>query len=162
MLAVLAGLFSTPTGFASAAERLGKESGEPLPRFAVLKDSIVNMRLGPGKAYAIKWVLRRRNMPVRIIGEHGYWRRVELVDGDQGWIHRALLTRRRYAVATSGGFELYATPEDSARMIARVKPALPVRLLSCEADWCRAEVEGKRGWAPKRNLWGIGQGEIFD
>lgn len=145
-----------------AEPRLGRESGEPLPRFATLKDAKVNMRVGPGKDYSVKWTLRRRHMPVRIIAEHGHWRRVELIDGDRGWIHRALLTTRRHAVADGRAVELYATPEDTARLVARVDPLTPIRILACEPAWCRGEVEGKRGWAPKRNLWGIEPGAIFD
>lgn len=147
---------------AAAADRIGRFSELPLPRFAALKDDKVNMRVGPGQDYAIKWELRRRHMPVRVIGEHGPWRRVELVDGDRGWIHRALLTARRYAVAAGDSVELYAQPEPTARMVARAPAATPVKVLECAPAWCRTDADGKRGWAPKRNLWGVEIGEVFD
>lgn len=161
--ALTAALLTAQFAFsASAADRLGRESGEPLPRYAALKDATVHLRVGPGKAYAIKWVLRRRHMPVRVIAEYGPWRRVELIDGDRGWVHLRLLTDRRYAVAKAQRLELYAEPEDTARQVAAVAPLTPVRLLSCDAAWCRGEVSGKRGWAPKRNLWGVEFADKFD
>ncbi len=162
VLAVAIVAIAVQAPFAMAEQRIGRESGEPLPRFVTLKDATVNMRVGPGKAYAVKWVLHRRHMPVRVIGEHGHWRRVELIDGDKGWIHRALLTSRRHAVPSGGVVELYSAPEPTARLVARVEPETPIRLLACDRMWCRGEVEGKRGWAPKRNLWGVASEAVFD
>lgn len=167
MLAVVIGLMPAVAGGigapeAAAADRLGRYSGLPLPRFAALKADRVNMRLGPGKTYAIQWELRRRHMPVRVIGEHGPWRRVELADRDRGWIHRALLTARRYAIASGESVSLYAEPADDARRLIRAGAATPLALLECGPLWCRADAGDQRGWAPKRGLWGVDNGEIFD
>ena len=145
-----------------AAERIGRASGLPLPRYAALKDDRVNMRRGPGTAYAIQWELRRRHMPVRIIAEHGHWRRVELPDGDRGWIHRVLLTTKRYAVIRETSAELYDDPADDARLLARIEAETPIRLLECTLDWCRGEIDGQRGWTPKRSLWGVAPTDVFD
>jgi hypothetical protein len=56
------------------ADELGSESDEPrgftgrtnlpLPRFASLRGSQVNVRTGPGVRYPIDWVFQRRSMPV--------------------------------------------------------------------------------------------------
>lgn len=146
---------------AEASTRVGRYSGAALPRFEALKADRVNLRRGPGLDYAILWVLKREGLPVRVIGEHGHWRRVELHDGERGWIHQALLSTRRTAIFVDGVGELYATPASTGRLAARVETVTPVGLIECALDWCRAERGGRRGWAPKRRLWGVGADDLF-
>ena len=86
-------------GEKTAAEpRIGRSTGLPLPRFASIKADPARLRRGPGVDYPILWELTRRGLPVRIVGEYGHWRRVELHDGSKGWMHRVLLSGRRTAL----------------------------------------------------------------
>ncbi|MEL6280654.1 MAG: SH3 domain-containing protein [Pseudomonadota bacterium] len=138
---------------------MGRYSKLCLPRYASLKAERVHFRKGPGRDYPIAWTLTRENLPVRIIGEFGNWRRVELFDGERGWIHRALLSGRRHAVSREGLIALYSRRDAEAPPLAAVPEAAPMSILSCEIDWCELAIGGYRGWAPKRNLWGVGANE---
>lgn len=96
-----------------------------------------------------------------VINEHGLWRRVRLHDGEEGWIHKALLTSRRTAILPRDAGALTERPAENAPTVATVAAITPLRVLACGADWCRLERDGVRGWAPKRLLWGVGAKEVF-
>src|SRR5262245_41697919 len=57
------------------------EDALPLPRFASLDSSEVNLRAGPGEDYPILIGSQRRGLPVEIIQEFGTWRRIRDRDG---------------------------------------------------------------------------------
>ena len=64
----------------------GASTGLPLPRFASLKTSPVELRVGPGFRYPVVWVYQDRNLPVEIIREYDVWRQVRTPDGSEGWV----------------------------------------------------------------------------
>jgi len=37
----------------------------------------------------------------------------------------------------------------------RAEPGVIGRLLDCDGSWCRVEVEGRRGWLQRADLWGV-------
>lgn len=133
---------------------LGPYTGKPLPRFAALKADKVHLRKGPGRDYAIDWVLQRRAMPVLIYAEHYNWRRVRLMDGTTGWIHRAMLNGRRMAAAMADDTLLREHPDESADPIAKAAAGSVLALGRCEGAWCQVEAEGHRGWSLRASLWG--------
>lgn len=159
--AAFAGLALTVAApVASAVE--GRSTGQPLPRYASLKASLVYLRLGPGPEYAIAWELTRRHLPVRIVGEHGAWRRIVLHDGSRGWIHSVMLTGRRYAIADVALATIRRAPDTRARPVATLAPATPMRVRGCGLSWCRVEGMGVAGWAAKAEIWGVGPREILE
>lgn len=151
-------------GAGEAGEKIGRATGAPLPRFASVKRNPARFRQGPGLDYPILWELTRTGLPVQIISEHDHWRRVRLHDGSVGWIHKVLLSNRRMVLVRGPAPRpLYAEPNERAEIVAEVKDdTAPLRLRRCERDWCEAETENVRGWAPKRRLWGVEPDEIFD
>lgn len=141
----------------------GRYSGLPLPRFVSIKSSKANMRIGPGEEYPVKWVYQRRNLPVEIIGEYDLWRQVRDKDGEEGWIHSALLDGRRYGLIQGDGVVFTRKPgKDNREIVAKVEAGVVVRLLSCSPGWCRVEAKGVKGWVPRAHIWGLKDGEIFD
>ncbi len=74
-------------------------SGLPLPRFASLKSSHINMRAGPGRDYRVEWNYQKAGLPMEIIQEYDNWRKVRDANGDEGWIHVSLLTGKRTGLA---------------------------------------------------------------
>jgi SH3-like domain-containing protein len=138
-------------------------SGLPLPRFASLRASDVNMRTGPGTRYPIEWVLTRQGMPVEITAEYEVWRRVRDPDGDEGWVHKNALSGRRAALVTGKGVhELRDDDNDQAPLVAHLTESATGRILKCEKDWCKLDFSGHRGWLKKSEFWGAYPGEIFD
>ncbi len=146
-----------------AEPRKGSNTGLPLPRFAALRFDEVNLRVGPGTRYPIKWVYKRRDLPVEIQREFEVWRLVRDQDGARGWVHQAALIGRRTAVATAKETVLRRDPNDTAVPVARLKPGVIVRLRACEAasPWCQASVQDYRGWIKRADIWGTLPGEAI-
>lgn len=133
----------------------------PLPRFASLCSDRVNLRRGPGTRYPIDWVLLRRFLPVEILREFHDWRFVRIPDGTKGWVHEALLARRRSFAVSASTTALRRAPRDDARAVARLEAGVIGHLLSCEASspWCRVSVEDYRGYLRREEFWGTFEGE---
>lgn len=134
----------------------------PLPRFASLRASEVNLRTGPGKRYPVEWVYARRNMPVEIVAEFDTWRQIRDWTGTTGWVHKSMLSGRRTAIVTVTTQKLRKEPSPTAPVVAVVKGKVVGRLSRCAARWCRLEIGGLEGWLPKQSFWGTRTGEKFD
>src|SRR5215469_15262277 len=69
-----------------------------VPRFVSLRSDQVNLRLGPGQAYPIVWLLTRKGMPVEIVKEFDNWRMVRLWQDVRGWILDRMVTAERHVI----------------------------------------------------------------
>ena len=137
-------------------------SGQPIPRFVALNANEVNMRAGPGVRYPVEWVYQRKNMPVEVIAEHDTWRKVRDPEGTEGWIHRAMLSGRRTIVVLSDEVTLRRDREDEAVAIARLTPGVVAVVDRCDAKWCEVSTGGYDGWLPRKNIWGVYDGEVVN
>jgi len=147
---------------ARAEENITNPSGLPIPRFVSLKSDEVNARSGPGMRYPIQWVYRKENLPVEVIEEFDHWRKIRDFNGETGWVHKGMTDGRRYAIVREDVVVLRDDPKlDSAPMV-RVSQGVVARLLACEAEWCRLQVAGHKGWTKKDSIWGIYKDEKFD
>jgi SH3-like domain-containing protein len=145
---------------APAWAQAGRGTGLPLPRFVSLGADRVNVRFGPGTQYPVNWVFARKGLPVEIIEEFDTWRKVRDYDGDEGWIHASLLSSRRTIMVTGEVRDLRRTPQLDARVVLRAESGVIGNLFDCEEDWCRVEIEGRRGWLQRSEFWGTRPGEI--
>ncbi len=152
----LAWMLSPPAPLAVGEDAL------PLPRFVSLKSAEVNLRTGPGVRYPIEWVYQRRALPVEITAEFDNWRRVRDSDGTVGWIHRALLSGTRSALALPPEQTFRRAPKDSAPALFRAGPGVLVAILSCDGAWCQTEQGETKAWVRQNGLWGVYPGEIIE
>ncbi len=131
-------------------------TGLALPRFAALRADDVNLRAGPGDRYPIEWLYKRRGMPVEIEREFEVWRLVTVPDGTKGWVHQATLMGRRDFIVMDKERTMRAGPADTTRAVAVLKPGVVGRIRACAADaqWCKVQVGGYRGWLPRDAFWG--------
>ncbi len=134
----------------------------PLPRFVSLKSSEANVRSGPGLRYQIKWVVVRKKMPVEVIGEFEQWRKIRDVQGDEGWMHRGMLTNKRTALVIGETQILRRKPSTKSYPIARIDVNVELSIHSCSKKYCNVQVKGYRGWLKRKNLWGIYPDEIIN
>lgn len=151
-------------------DELGSESDEgrgggagrtnlPLPRFAVLRASQVNLRTGPGVRYPIDWIFQRRNLPVEITAEFENWRKIRDEQGTEGWVHRQMLSGKRSVLIIGGEQVLRRQADSSSPAVARLEPGVIAQIVECNGDWCRVEASGFRGWLPRAGTWGTKPGE---
>ena len=139
---VLAGV--TPQDAWSEGGR-GPVTSLPLPRYVSLKASEANARRGPSLSHRIDWVFRHRDMPLRVTGEFGNWRRIEDSEGQGGWVHYTLISGVRTVLFESDPTPLRSRPDPGADEVARAQPGAIGRLGECVPDWCRVSAGGERG-----------------
>lgn len=138
------------------------EPSLPLPRFASLKTDEANIRTGPGLRYPIKWVIKRRDMPVEITGEFEQWREIRDMQGEKGWVHRSMLSGRRTAIVRGKEQLLYGDADMDSSPIARLQEGVIARLLECNAEMCRLRIDSFKGWIPRTALWGLYTEEVIE
>jgi len=139
---------------AAAAER-GAVTNLPIPRFVSLKASEGNVRRGPSLSHRIDWVFKHRNMPLKIVAEHGHWRRVVDRDGAGGWVHYTLLSGSRFGLIEEDMTPIYYVADTASNVVAHAEMGVVARLGKCDQYWCRVTLDGTKGWLPREKLWGL-------
>lgn len=167
-------VFSANQAYAQQTASINRgPSGLPLPRFVSLKSERVNMRVGPGKEYAVSWMYLKSGLPFEIIQEYDNWRRVRDSEGTMGWIHGSLLSGKRTAITTpwrTGASDktinVYESPKSGAKEVAYVEPGVLAYIQKCDGVWCELEIssDGKKihGYTDQTDLWGAYPDERFE
>jgi SH3-like domain-containing protein len=140
------------------ADPVGSVTKLPLPRFASLKTDRVNLREGPSKDHATKWVYERAGLPVEITAEFEIWRKVRDSEGVEGWVLHSLLSGRRTALVTPNKKEnskIYARPSASADLAATLQAGVIVNVRNCDGSWCLVDGDGFKGYIEQVKLWGV-------
>lgn len=140
----------------------GAVTNLPIPRFVSLKGNEGNARRGPSLTHRIDWVFTTAGMPLRVTAEHENWRRVEDAEGMGGWVHYALLSGVRTALVTADMAKFYSKPDTQASIAFEAERGVTGRLLECQPDWCRLNIQGEKGWTLKTALWGVLPDEVLE
>jgi SH3-like domain-containing protein len=126
--------------------------------FASLRSSETNVRSGPGVSYPIKFTLKRRAIPIHVISEYDNWSEVRDFEGETGWIINSLITKKRtLMVRTNSEFiNVHKSHNEKSAIIYRLKNNVIGDYIKClEVEWCAIEVNNKKGWIKKDELFGI-------
>ena len=124
--------------------------------FASLRSSKSNIRFGPGMDYDIKYTLKLKSMPIRVTAEYDNWVEIEDFEGEEGWVNKNLITRRRTAmIKTDKNFiNLYKSDFTNSKIIARLENNVTLDVIKCNKNWCYIKVASQRGWIKKSGIWG--------
>ena len=136
---------------------------DPVPRFASLKSSEVNVRTGPGERFPIDWVYQEKNYPVEIIDEFEFWRQIREYDGTVGWVHRMMLSSNRYGLILED-CKLYTKPTETSKIVGLIQKNVLGRIVRCpkQSDFCLVDFQTVKGWMHKDYLWGLYPNEVID
>jgi SH3-like domain-containing protein len=144
---------------AALADPVGPVTKLPMPRFASLKTDRVNLREGPSKEHATKWVYERAGLPVEITAEFEIWRKVRDSEGIEGWVLHSLLSGRRTALVTPNkkgeSSKLYARASASGDLAATLQSGVIVNIRNCDGAWCLVDGDGFKGYMEQEKLWGV-------
>ena len=61
--------------------------------YLILKNNKVNVRYGPGFDYPIKFVYKKKNLPIKVIDKKENFRRIIDFKNNSGWIHTSQLSK---------------------------------------------------------------------
>jgi SH3-like domain-containing protein len=157
---VFFGFFLCLAPGAWAQQALGSATGLPVPRYVSLKSDHVNLREGPSKDHATKWIYQRAGLPVEITAEFATWRRIRDSEGAEGWVLHSLLSGKRTALIAPWKKDgppliLRTKPENEAAATAKLAPGVIAQVKNCDAGWCRIKGEGFDGYIAQSDLWGV-------
>jgi len=125
-----------------------------LPRFMSLKVNEANVRTGPGTSFPIEWIFIKRNIPVEVVDAFDNWYKIRDEEGRSGWVHRSLISTRRYFVVIKDNSNLYKSPKNNLAIL-KLEIGVRGRIKSCRSRWCEVKVGQFQGWILKENIWGI-------
>jgi len=133
------------------------------PYWASIASGEAMMRTGPGRNYPGIWLYKRRDLPIRVVQTYPNWRRIEDSSGQQGWMLVTLLSDRRTALVKPGNpRDIRTEPKSSAPVRYRAEPGVIGRIDRCDASWCRIEIDKRRGYIARENLFGLDGNEVID
>ena len=140
-------------------------SGLPLPRMVSLRTEPVNVRSGPGTKYPIEWVYQQKGAPVEIISEYDTWREIKDWEGSVSWVHKTMLTGRRFVkVVSLGENNVFNSNNYNSKVIAKVEDGVVGEVKKCSKnnEFCLIKFDTIEGWVPKKILFGIYEHENID
>lgn len=156
--ALAATMFFAPL---AQAEEEREGTGLAIPRFVSLKSSEVNVRTGPGTRYPISWIYKREGMPVEIIEESDHWRKIRDYEGAEGWILKSMLSGKRTALIMGKQRALHKQEDEASAPLLRAAPMVIAKLLECTKEWCKLQIDGRKGWMKKPHFYGAYPREEF-
>lgn len=162
LLLLIAMMFVAAPVWAEPEPSILNPSGQPIPRFVSLKYDESNVRVGPGKRYPIHWVYHRQHLPVQIVEEFVHWRKIRDYEGATGWVHKGAVDGVRTAIIMDKSQNLYSKPDATSGPVMRAENLVIGTLKACVPDWCRLEIQGRKGWIRKADIWGVTREEVFD
>ena len=160
LITILIAICATPA-WAAPEPSILNPSGLPVPRYVSLKSDDVNLRAGPGKRYPIRWHYARARLPVQIVEEFAHWRKIRDFEGTTGWVHKGIVDGKRTVLIMDKQQSLYSKPSADSTLVMRVAPNVIASLKECQPDWCQVEIQDRKAWIRKTNIWGTTREEVF-
>ena len=121
--------------------------------FLMLKNDKVNVRYGPSFDYPIKYIYKKKYLPVEVIDKKENFRRIIDHKKNSGWIHRTQLkTINSFVVIEEQ--TMFSKPSKFSKPVALVKVGRLLLIKKCTKNWCQVETQDIIGWIETTNVWG--------
>ena len=121
--------------------------------YLMLKNSKVNVRMGPGLDYPVKFIYKKKYLPVKVIDKKENFRKVIDHKKNSGWIHISQLKKVNSVIVLSNRI-LFKKPSFNSRPIANIDTGRLIVLKKCKKDWCEVSGQIYKGWINMDNVWG--------
>ena len=122
--------------------------------FNTINTSKAYLRVGPGKWYPIKWVLKIPGLPLKVIEENSGYKMVELYDGTKGWVSSNLISNKNNLLVIEDTNIL----NNKNKPIAKVKKYVVLTSLGCfkdkESSYCKVRKKNIKGRIDSTKVWG--------
>jgi len=122
--------------------------------FVSLKKDKVYVRLGPGKNFPIKYIYKKKFLPVKVIDKKDNFRKIIDHKKNSGWIHRIMLIKSKSLITTSEKI-LFKKPTKYSEPLVKLEEGRLLIFKKCEKNWCNIKSGQYSGWIDKSNIWGI-------
>ena len=121
--------------------------------FLMLKNNKVNVRYGPSFDYPIKYVYKKRFLPVKIIDKKENFRRIIDHKKNSGWIHWTQLKKSKSFIVTKDKI-LFSKPTLFSKPKAIIQKGRLLIYKNCKKKWCNIKTGNYDGWVNTEDIWG--------
>ena len=128
-------------------------SGE-INYFVSLKYNKVHVRYGPSSNSPIKYIYKKKYLPLKVIDKKEHFRKIIDLKKNNGWIHKSQLVKSKSLIATSEKI-LFKKPTKYSEPLAKLEGGRLLIFKKCVKDWCSIKTGQYSGWIDKNNIWGI-------
>ncbi|EFR87650.1 N-acetylmuramoyl-L-alanine amidase [Listeria marthii] len=119
----------------------------------VVKAEVLNVRSGPGLAYDVT-SQARKNEVLRVVGEENQWYKVQLDNGNSGWVASWLVENTDVSAASNsvaivssdGGLNVREKPSTSSNSLGLLNKGDQVTVTSQQNGWAQIQYNGKSAW----------------
>ena len=122
--------------------------------FLSLKNNEVNVRIGPSKKYPVKYIYKKKYLPLEILDKSETWRKIKDFEKNSGWIHISQLSKKKSAINIKNNSILYKKPTIYSEPIAKLEIGRLVLIKKCKDKWCKITSGDYSGWISEIFLWG--------
>jgi len=122
--------------------------------FLMLKYKEANVRYGPGFDYPIKFIYKKKYLPIKVIDKKDEFRRIIDIKNNSGWIHRTQLKKNKSFILLEDQL-LFSKPTKYSKPILKISKGRLLLAKKCKKKWCKVKTEEYEGWISTSNLWGI-------
>ena len=128
-------------------------SAEENNYYLILKNNKVNVRYGPGFDYPIKFIYKKKNLPIRVIDKKENFRRIIDFKNNSGWIHTSQLKKGKAFILLEDQI-LFTKPTKYSKPILKIAKGRLLVVKKCKKIWCRVKTENYTGWIKSEKVWG--------
>ena len=121
--------------------------------YLILKNNEVNVRYGPGFDYPIKYVYKKKNLPIKVIDKKENFRRIIDFKKNSGWIHISQLKKGKSLILLEDQI-LFSKPTRYSKPIIKISKGRLLLVKKCKKKWCKVKTEDYLGWIITNNIWG--------
>ena len=121
--------------------------------FLILKNNKVNVRHGPGFDFPIKFIYKKKNLPVKVIDKNENFRRIIDLKKNSGWIHSSQLSKKKSIIILKDKI-LFKKPTEYSKPVAKILTGRLLIIKNCKKEWCKIIVDNYSGWVKTDNVWG--------
>ena len=106
--------------------------------FLMLKNSKVNVRIGPSLDYPVKFIYKKKYLPVKIIDKKENFRKVIDHKKNSGWIHISQLKKVNSIIVLSDTI-LFKKPTLNSKPVVNAESGRLFVLEKCKKNWCEVK-----------------------
>ena len=122
--------------------------------FLSLKKDKVNVRYGPGFDYPVKYVYKKKNLPVKVIDKKENFRKIIDFKKNGGWIHSSQLKKGKSFILLKDQI-LFKNPTKYSKPILKINKGRLLIVKKCKKKWCKVKTENFLGWIETNEIWGL-------
>ena len=122
--------------------------------YVSLKYNKVHVRYGPSSNSPIKYIYKKKYLPLKVIDKKEHFRKIIDLKKNSGWIHKSQLIKSKSLITTSKK-NLYKKPTKYSEPMAKLEEGRLLIFKKCLKNWCKIKSGNYTGWIKTNDVWGF-------